>query len=74
MHKRLIIRLAGPKGEQMTCDIPPHTWVRDVLNALGLRDHELVPPEGGPFGLSDDLYDVVSDGQILYAVGVLRGC
>jgi hypothetical protein len=68
MQKRLIIGIAGSDGKEFRdVAILPNTRAIDVLNQLKLRGFQLAKPEGGMFAYNDNLYDLVSDGQKLYA-------
>lgn len=73
MQKRVTVRIAGPKGEQISVDTPS-TSVHELLAELGLREHQLIRADGGLFDPRDTLYEQIADGQVLYAFGIERGC
>lgn len=66
--KKIIIAIAGADGQDYKdVELLPATQPRDVLNKLGLRGFQLSKPEGGFFGMTDDLYAGVADGQKIFA-------
>jgi len=67
--KRIIIAVAGSEGKHEYKDVQilPGTRSRDILAKLGLNGFQLSRPEGGAFGLGDDLYQTVAEGQKVYA-------
>ena len=67
--KKIIIAVAGTDGRKEYKDIEllPGAQPRDVLNGLGLRGFQLSRPDGGAFGMTDDLYAAVEDGQKIFA-------
>ena len=69
MNKKVIIAIAGTEGRKEIKDIEllPGTKPRDVLGQLGLNGFALSRPEGGLFGMNDDLYQSVADGQKVIA-------
>ena len=69
MQKRIIIGIAGSDGKEFNdVAILPNTRAIDVLNQLKLEGFQLAKPEGGMFARTDNLYDLVADGQKVYAV------
>ena len=68
MQKRLIIAIAGSDNQEFQdVAVLPNTRAGDVLTQLNLQGFQLARPGGGMFGRGENLYDVVADGQKLYA-------
>jgi hypothetical protein len=67
--KKIIIAVAGTEGRREYKDVQllPGTKPRDVLSQLQLSGFALSKPEGGLYGLNEDLYTAVADGQKVYA-------
>jgi len=67
--KTLVIAVAGTEGKKEFKDVQilPGVKPRDVLGQLGLTGFQLSRPEGGAVAHNDNLYDLVADGQKLYA-------
>lgn len=67
--KNLIISVAGTEGKREYQDVQilPGTKPRDVLARLNLSGFQLSRPDGGAYGLNDDLYQAVAEGQKLFA-------
>lgn len=73
MEKQLVIKTVGA-GEPQEATIHPGTTCRDLLDALGLSRNLLITqdPAGTPFGLDENLWDKVENGQKLYAAPAME--
>ena len=67
--KKVLVSVAGTEGKREYKDVvlTPGSKPRDVLAALGLTGMELTRPDGGAFGLNDNIYDACQDGQKVFA-------
>lgn len=67
--KNILISVAGSGGRQEYKDvsIAPGTKPRDVLSRLNLTGFQLSKPDGGAFGMNDDMYGSISEGAKVFA-------
>ena len=65
-QKRITVVLAGT-GEFKDLAIEPGTTAQDVLNAIGHDDYRLSSSQGAPCSPTDNIFEIVTDGEKLYA-------
>ena len=67
MDKRIAIVIAGAQQEIKDLTIKPGTTARDILRSLQLERYVISKGDGKIFGPHDNVYEVVGDGEKLYA-------
>lgn len=73
MEKHIVVKVAGA-AEPREATIHPGTTCRDLLDALGLSRNLLLTqdPAGTPFGVDENIWDKVEDGQKLYCIPAME--
>ena len=73
MDKNIVIKVAGAT-EPKEAAIHPGTTCRDLLDALNLDRSLLVTqdPAGVPFGIDENIFEKVAEGQKLYCVPAME--
>ena len=66
-HIIIVVPGTGEKPEHKEVQILPGTRARDVLAQLNLSGFQLTKPDGGAYAFADDLHEMVSDGQKVFA-------
>lgn len=69
--KKILLSIPGAEGGTHTYQdvaILPGTRPVDILGQLNLPGFQLVNPQGGAFGMNDDLYPEVKEGAKVFAV------
>ena len=64
--KRVTVVVAGT-GQYNDLSINPGTSAKDILDTIGLPDYRLSKASAAPFAADANVYEVVQDGEKLYA-------